>query len=97
MDKQLYLIELYDIYSELLTLKQQRYFEDYYFENLSLKEISENYKVSRNAIYNSLKETKEKLEFYESKLNINSKNKKIKEIVTKIEDKKIIKELEELI
>ena len=30
---------LYDYYGELLTSKQQLYFEDYYFNNLSLKEI----------------------------------------------------------
>lgn len=92
-----YLIDLYDIYGELLTKKQQQYFEDYYFDNLSLQEISENYNVSRNAIFNSLEYSKEKLESYESKLNIYKKNKKIKEIVTKIEDKRIKKELEELI
>lgn len=92
-----YLVDLYDIYGELLTKKQQQYFEDYYFENLSLQEISENYHVSRNAIFNSLKETKEKLELFESKLNINKKNKKIKEIVTKLDDKRIKKELEKLI
>ncbi len=92
-----YLIDLYDIYGELLTDKQQQYFEDYYFENLSLQEISENYNISRNAIYNSLKDVKNKLELYESKLKINQKNKKLKEIVTIIDDKKIKKELEELI
>ena len=92
-----YLIDLYDIYGELLTDKQQQYFEDYYFENLSLQEISENYNIRRNAIYNSLKDVKNKLELYESKLKINQKNKKLKEIVTIIDDKKIKKELEELI
>ena len=92
-----YLIELYDIYGSLLTKKQQQYFEDYYFDNLSLQEISENYNVSRNAIHNSLKETKEKLELYESKLNVHKKNQKIKEIVTNIEDERIKKELKNLI
>ena len=38
MDKNIYLINLYDIYSSLLTEKQQNYFEEYYFDNLSLKE-----------------------------------------------------------
>lgn len=92
-----YLIDLYDIYGELLTKKQQTYFEDYYFDNLSLQEISENYNVSRNAIYNSLKETKAKLELFENKLNIYSKNKKIKELVTIVEDERIKKELNDLI
>jgi hypothetical protein len=97
MDKQIYLTLLYDIYSSLLTEKQQQYFEDYYFENLSLKEISENYKVSRNAIYNTLKEVEEKLQYYENKLNIHKKNKRLKEIVTEISDQKIKKQIEELL
>ena len=92
-----YLIDLYDIYGELLTDKQQAYFEDYYFDNLSLQEISENYSVSRNAIHNSLESTKNKLELFENKLRIYEKNKKIKDIVTKITDERIKKELEKLI
>ncbi len=97
MDKQIYITNLYDIYYKLLTEKQQKYFEDYYFENLSLKEISENYNVSRNAIYNVIKEVEEKLNYYENNLKINEKTNKIKEVVTKIEDKKIIKEIENIL
>lgn len=91
------LIELYDIYSDLLTDKQKMYFEDYYFDNLSLQEISENYNVSRNAVHNSLKDTEEKLIYYEEKLKIHYKNNRIKSIVTSINDERIKKELEELI
>ena len=91
------LIELYDIYSDLLTDKQKMYFEDYYFDNLSLQEISENYNISRNAVHNSLKDTEEKLIYYEEKLKIHYKNNKIKSIVTSINDERIKKELEELI
>lgn len=97
MDSNFYLIDLYDIYGELLTEKQQQYFEDYYFDNLSLQEISENYNVSRNAVYNSLRDAKEKLKQYELKLNIYNKNNKLKKIATEIEDKRIKNKLEELI
>ena len=96
MDK-FYLINLYDIYSSLLTDKQQEYFEDYYFDNLSLKEISENYNVSRNAIHNSLKDVEEKLINYENKLEIYKKNEELKKIIERIKDKEIIKELERVI
>ena len=97
MDKQIYITNLYDIYYKLLTEKQQKYFEDYYFENLSLKEISENYNVSRNAIYNVIKEVEEKLNYYENNLKINEKTNKIKEVVTKIEDKKVKEEIENIL
>ena len=96
MDKNVYLINLYDIYGSLLTEKQQNYFEEYYFDNLSLKEISENYDVTRNAIFNVLKETEDKLNYYEENLNIYKKNKKIKEIL-ETENKILKKRIEEVI
>ena len=65
MNHRLYLTYLYDYYGELLTEKQRNYFEEYYFNNLSLLEISENYQVSRNAIHKQLKEVEEKLNKYE--------------------------------
>ena len=54
MEEFIYYNELYDIYKPLLTIKQQQYFEEYYYNNLSLSEISENYDISRNAISNQI-------------------------------------------
>lgn len=81
MESRLYLINLYDIYGDLLTAKQQDYFEDYYFNNLTLSEMAENYEVSRNAIHKQIKEVEEKLNKFEEVLKINEKNKRIKEII----------------
>lgn len=86
MDHRLYLISLYDIYGELLTAKQQEYFEDYYFNNLTLLEISENYKVTRTAVHNQLKETEDKLKHYESVLQIKNRNDKIKSYIENIDE-----------
>lgn len=86
MDHRLYLISLYDIYGELLTKKQQEYFEDYYFSNLTLSEISENYDVTRTAIHNQLKESEEKLEHYESVLKVKEKNEMIKKYIENIDE-----------
>jgi len=86
MDHRLYLTSLYDIYGELLTKKQQDYFEDYYFNNLTLSEISENYEITRTAVHNQLKEAEEKLEYYESILKIKEKNVLIKEYIKEIDD-----------
>lgn len=96
MKERLYLIDLYDIYGSLLTDKQQKYFEDYYFNNLSLSEISENEDITRNAIHKHIKDATEKLNYYEEKLKINEKNKKILEISKKL-DKELQKEIEKLI
>ena len=46
---------LYDIYGSLLTDKQRAYFEDYYFNNLSLSELASIYNISRNAIHRQIK------------------------------------------
>ena len=92
MKERLYLINLYDLYGNLLTIKQQTYFEEYYFNNLSLSEMSELYNVSRSAVSKSLKEIESKLTNYEDKLKIidklNKVNKLIKdeELKSKIED-----------
>ena len=92
MKERLYLINLYDLYGNLLTDKQQTYFEEYYFNNLPLSEMSELYSVSRSAVGKSLKEIESKLNNYEDKINIykklNKVNKLIKdeELKSKIED-----------
>ncbi len=96
MDKTIYLINIYDYYEELLTEKQREYFKDYYFKNLSLSEISEDKKISRNAIYKVIKETEKKLNYYEETLKLYKKSLKIKKIIKNL-DEKIKKEIEELI
>ena len=96
MDNKIYYNELYDYYGTLLTDKQRNYYEDYYFNDLSLSEISENNNVSRNAVHNQLKIVIEKLEFYENNLKLYEKRKKIGKIISRL-DNKTQKELEELI
>ncbi len=86
MNNQVLLCILYDYYGELLTDKQKKYFKDYYFDNLTLSEISENYNISRNAIHKSLKEIEEKLLYYEEKLKLYEKNIKIKKIIVNLDD-----------
>ena len=93
MEERNKLILLYDYYGQLLSDQQQKYFEDYYFNNLSLGEIADEEMVSRNAIHKQVKSATEKLEFYEEKLKLIEKEKKIlneikdenlKERITKI-------------
>ena len=96
MDKLIYLNNLFDLYGNLLTDKQQMYFKDYYFNNLSYGEISEKYNVSRNAIFHQLKIIEDKLEFYEGKLNLYSKKNKINDIINLVDNKEIKKVLEDL-
>ena len=74
------LIELYDLYFELLTEKQKEYFEEYYFDDLSIGEIALYHEVSRNAVHDQLKKVIKNLEDYENKLNLLKKIKKIQEL-----------------
>lgn len=74
------IIELYDIYSNLLTEKQRNYFEDYYFSDLSISEIAESYNISRNAIHDQLKRVVNTLNDYESKLKLKEKIDNIKKL-----------------
>lgn len=91
------IIILYDYYGELLSDKQKEYFEAYYFDNLSLAEIAENEDKSRNAIHKVIKSVILKLYEYEDKLKLYQKEVKLKEIIVKIDDEAIRKEIEGLL
>ena len=96
MDNRDYLIILYDFYGDLFSEKQREYFEYYYFNNLSLGEISDNIGISRNAIHKVIKNMDDKLLFYEEKLQLYKKSLKIKKIISSLDDD-LKKEIEELL
>ncbi len=96
MEEYVYYNELYDLYSNLLTEKQKKYFEDYYFNNLSFSEMAEDYDVSRNATFKQVHLVCEKLEESESKLHLLEKKRKILELCENIDDNKVREELENL-
>ena len=89
-------VELFDYYGDLFTDKQKEYFIDYYFNNLTFQEIAENNNISRNAVHKNIKDMKEKLDYYESKLNLYNNKKEIEKLIENI-DKEIKEQIEELI
>lgn len=92
MKKNIYLNEIYVYYKDLFTEKQQRYFEDYYLNDLSLSEIAENYNVSRNAVHNQIKIVEEKVIEYEKILGLQEKKNKINSLLkNKVDDKTLDK------
>ena len=97
MENRDYIIMLYDFYGELFSDRQRLYFEEYYFNNLSLGEISHNLGVSRNAIHKCIHGMEEKLKFYEEKLRLFYKSNIIRDIIDKEVDDKIKNQLRELI
>ena len=86
MENKVYITILYDYYKELLTERQKEYFENYYFNNLSLQEIALNMNVSRNAIHKELKNIETKLNLYEEKLNLYKKDQKLLKLIEKIDN-----------
>lgn len=97
MNRVVYLNNLYDYYKELFTDKQKMYFEDYYFNNLSLSEIAENCDVSRNAVFNQLKIMEEKLEELEGKLGLFEKKEKIVKLLDNKIDVNLLEEIKSML
>lgn len=89
-------VYLFDYYGELFTEKQKDYFKDYYFNNLTLQEIADNNKVSRNAVHKNIKEILSRLDYYEDKLKLYSNKQKIEKLIENI-DVNVKEKIEELI
>ena len=76
--------DLYAYYGKLLTKNQQDYFEDYYYNDLSLGEIALNHQVSRQAVYDNLKRCRKLLMNYEEKLHMQKDYNDIEQRLTAI-------------
>lgn len=75
---------LFDFYQALLTDKQRTYMELYYLDDLSLGEIAESYKVSRQAVYDNIRRTETMLEEYEEKLRLFEKFQQRQQILNEL-------------
>lgn len=93
MKESIYLTILFDYYEELLKEEDRKCFKDYYFDNLSLSEISENNDISRNAIHKRLKKVEKELYLYESKLKLYEKEKRIMVLDIDNKTKEMIKNI----
>ena len=81
-----YYNNLFDLYGELLTEREQDIFKLFYEEDFSLGEISKHFKVSKSAIGKTIKIVNKKLEMYEEKIKIAYKKEKIKKILINNKD-----------
>lgn len=70
MDITIYYTKLFDLYYKLLTEKQCDYFRFYFFDNLTLEEISDNENVSKANVSKEINKVKDLLDEYESKLHL---------------------------
>lgn len=73
-------IKLKDIYGSLLTAKQFDVLTQYYDNDYTLSEISQNLGISRQAVHFTIKQAEELLDNYECKLKLLKKFEQIKDI-----------------
>ena len=84
-EKIIYYGTLLELYGELLTDKQYSAIDKYYNMDLSLSEIAQEDRITRQAVRDNIKKAEEKLEFFESKLKLYKNFKKEDNIVSKLE------------
>lgn len=70
MDSKLEISLLYDFYKELLNDSQQQVVELYVNDDLSLSEVAEILKISRQGVRDSLNRAAKKLRDYENRLHL---------------------------
>ena len=84
MEKEFELIELFVIYQDLLTDRQKDLFKSHYLFDLSLQEIAEEEKTTRQSVFDAVKKVRLKLVEFEKKLKIKEKNAKLIDLANDI-------------
>lgn len=79
--------KLFDYYSNLLNSKHKEVLELYYFQDMSLSEISELMNMTRQGVFDLLKRAENNLQFYETSLGLIEKSKKMITDLEAIKDK----------
>lgn len=101
MEKRFEISILLDLYGELLTEKQYDIMDLYFNNDLSLAEISEITKTSRQAVHDAIKRCDKVLFGYEDKLQLMKKNIEIKNtketIINKLDNIKLDVENEKIL
>ena len=74
MKEDIYYVELFDIYANLLTENQRQTFYSHYCLDLTLAEIAEETGTARQSVFDAIKKVKEKLAEYEQALKLKEKD-----------------------
>lgn len=84
MPKDITRAEYFDVYKPLLTEKQCSVMEMYYDSDLSLSEISEQTNITRQAVFNCIRNCEAKLDKLENALHLLKKNEELKSDLSKL-------------
>ncbi|MCR5508618.1 MAG: DNA-binding protein [Lachnospiraceae bacterium] len=76
---------LYDFYGELLTEHQRKIYESAVYDDLSLKELSDEYGITRQGVHDLIKRCDKILKGYEDRLHMIERFGKAKSLAVKIE------------
>lgn len=80
---------LLEIYKNLITEKQRDVLNLYYNEDMSLAEIAEEFRISRQAVRDNIKNGEKNLINYEEKLKVFDKKTRMLEVFNNIDDENI--------
>ena len=94
MAKNLDAINLFDIYGEMLTQKQQDFICYYYNDDLSLAEIAENEGITRQGVRDAIKRAEAQLLSFEEHLGLYERNEALKSGLEEISE--LIKLIDEV-
>ena len=76
---------LYDFYGELLTKHQQSIYEDAVYNDMSLSEIAEEQRISRQGVHDLIRRCDKILLEYEGKLHLVERFAKARDTISRIE------------
>ena len=94
MAKNLDVINLFDIYGEMLTQKQQDFICYYYNDDLSLAEIAENEGITRQGVRDAIKRAEAQLFSFEEHLGLYERNEALRNGLEEISE--LIKLIDEV-
>ncbi len=101
MEKHINLGLLNDYYGALLTEHQSEMIRLYYDMDLSLAEIAEQYKITRQGVREVLLRSQKKLEEYEQKLGLVAKiatiTAKLEDVISQCNDSKASQEIQKIL
>ncbi|PID82906.1 MAG: hypothetical protein CSB15_00960 [Clostridiales bacterium] len=90
IEDKFYYSDLFEVYGDILTDKQIEIMTMFLNYDLGVSEIAENLKVSRQSVFDTIRKSKEKLVFFESKVKYvkvaNDVNSKLSELIDNFDD-----------
>ncbi len=84
MEQFLYLSDLFDFYGALLTPKQQSCLRLHLYDDLSLSEIGEELKISRQAVYDNIHRSVKTMQSYDDKLQLVKRYRKERQVLNEV-------------